>query len=333
MALDLGIDLGTSRTRICEGENGIVLDEPSLVIKSDADDKIVAIGEEASDMIGRTPEGVSAITPIRGGAITGFYATASMLKYFVKKIAGSPFARVRAVISVPCGINEVERRAVYEAANEAGINETVLVDAPLAAAVGCGIDTAAPRGSMVVSIGAGVCEAAVISLNGIVVSKTIKTAGVTFDNAIIQHIKKQYNMVIGDSVAEGIKISIGSVYSGITSEIVDINGRDMVSGLPKTAKISTDEIRICLTEYADTIVETVRATLEETPPELASDVMQSGIVLTGGGSLLRGLGRQINVQTEIPVYMSENPVECTAIGAGKSLERLIEKNKKSFFSK
>ncbi len=326
MAIDLGIDMGTASTLIYEGEKGIVLNEPSLVIKNDADGRIVAVGDAANDMMGRTPEGVSSVSPIKSGAITGFYAASAMLKYFVRKVTKSTFARVRAVITIPCGISDVERRAVLEAAHSVGIREVVLMEAPLAAAVGCGIDIGAARGSMVVDIGAGTCETAVVALGGIVVSKTIKTAGSTLDASIVQYVKKQDNMVIGDATAEGIKIGIGSVYTGIERESLEVNGRDMVTGLPKTAVVTTDEIRSCVNEYAEVILESVKATLEETPPELAADIIESGIVLTGGGAMLRGLGRMINVNTEIPVYIAENPVECTAVGAGKSIDFMLNKH-------
>lgn len=333
MSVDLGIDLGTASTLIYEEENGIVLNEPSLVIKNNTDDRIVAVGEEASDMMGRTPEGVSVVLPIKGGAITGFYAASAMLKYFVKDVVKNTFTRVRAAVSVPCGISDVERRAVYEAAHSAGIREVALIEAPLAAAVGCGVDIGAARGSVIVDIGAGTCETAVVSLGGIVVSNTVKTAGASFDSAIVQYVKRQYGIVIGDVTAEGIKISIGSVYSGIEKETVEVSGRDIVTGLPKTARVSTDEIRSCLTEYAEEIVESVKMTLEETPPELAADIIESGIVLTGGGAMLKGLGRLININTEIPVYIAENPIECTAIGAGKALDFLLTKRGKGILGR
>lgn len=323
MAVDLGIDLGTSRTLVYEKKEGLVLSEPSIVIKSTATGQIAAAGADANEMIGRTPEGVEAVAPIRAGAITGFNDTVAMLKYFVKKVAKNTLFRVRAVISVPCGISDVERRAVHEAARSAGIKEVVLIEAPLAAAIGCGIDIGAPHGSMVVDIGAGICEAAVVSLGGIVISHTIRTAGNNFDSAIIQYIKKQNNMVIGETTAESIKINLGAVYSGMETKTMEINGRDMMTGLPKTAQVTSDEIRACLTESADAIVDAVKVTLEKTPPELAADIMESGIVLTGGGALLRGLGRLININTEIPVFIAENPLECVAQGTGKSLDFML----------
>ena len=333
MAIDLGIDLGTSNTLIYTREDGIVLNEPSLVIKGNNDNRIVAIGEDASDMIGRTPEGVSAVAPINNGVITWFSAASEMLRHFVKKVSGSSFFGVRAVISIPCCISEVERRAVTEAASNAGIRDMVLMEAPLAAASGCGVDIAAPHGSMVVDIGAGICEAAVISLGGIVVSKTSRTAGNSFDNAIVQYMKKENGVVIGESTAENIKISIGSVYSGLENEKIEVKGRDMASGLPKSAALSADEVRSCLSEYAEVIVDMVKVTLENTPPELAADIMESGIVLTGGGAMLKGLGRLININTEIPVYIAENPLECVAIGTGKALDYAMENKKLGFFRK
>ncbi len=323
MAVDLGIDLGTSRTLIYEKKEGIVLSEPSMVIKSSATGQIAAAGADANEMIGRTPEGVTAVAPIRDGVITGFNDTVAMLRYFVKKVAKNTLFRIRAVIGVPCGISEVERRAVHEAARSAGVKEVVLIEAPLAAAIGCGVDIGAPHGSMVVDIGAGISEAAVVSLGGIVISHTIRTAGGSFDAAIIQHIKKQNNMVIGEATAESIKINLGAVYSGMETKTMEVNGRDMMTGLPKSAIVTSDEIRSCLSEPAEAIVDAVKVTLEKTPPELAADIMESGIVLTGGGAMLRGLGRLININTEIPVFIAENPLDCVAQGTGKSLDFML----------
>ena len=324
MAVDLGIDLGTSTTLICNDSGEVLLNEPSLVIRSDTSGQAVAIGSAASDMIGRTPEGVSAIRPVQGGAITAYSATAAMLKYFVKKASGGTFSRVRAVMSVPCGISEVERRAAYEAAQAAGIRDVVLIEAPLAAAAGCGVDIGAPMGYMVVNIGAGICEAAVVSLGGIVVSHSVRTAGTSFDSAIVQYVKKQYGTVIGDSTAESIKISIGSVYAGIESERLEVNGRDMMSA---------SEIRPSLTETADAIVDAVKITLEKTPPELAADILKNGIVLTGGGAMLRGFGRLINISTEIPVYIADNPIECVASGAGRAVDFMMNRKGKGIFGR
>lgn len=333
MAVDFGIDLGTATTVICNTEGEVLLNEPTLVIKSITNDQVVAIGEEASEMLGRTPEGVVEVAPIRGGAVTGYNATVSLLKTFMKRVNKGGFAGARAVIAVPCGISDVERRAVNEAAHNAGIKSVALIEAPLAAAAGCGVDVGAPHGSMVVNIGAGICEAAVVSLGGIVVSHSIRTAGTSFDSAIIQYVKKQHNVAIGESTAEGIKISIGSVYSGIDNERVEVSGRDMVTGLPKTAKVTTDEIRGCIAETAEAIVDAVRVTLEQTPPELAADIIESGIVLTGGGAMLRGLGRLININTEIPVYIAENPIECVAVGAAKAADYMLNSRVRGIFGR
>ena len=333
MAIDLGIDLGTSSTLIYAADEGIVLNEPSLVIKGNADGRIVATGDDARDMMGRTPEGVSEIFPIRGGAITWFNAASYMLKCFIKDVVRSSFSRVRAVITIPCGLTEVERRAVLEAARYAGIRDVALMEAPLAAASGCGVDIGAPHGTMVVDVGAGICEAAVVSLGGIVVSRTSRTAGESFDNAIMQYVKKENNIVIGEGTAENIKISIGSVLPGLDSESVEVNGRDIVTGLPKSAMLTSDEVRGCLTELTDGIVDMVKVTLENTPPELAADVMESGIVLSGGGARLKGLGRLINIETDIPVYIAENPIECVAVGAGKAVEFLLDNKTGGIFGR
>lgn len=333
MAVEIGIDLGTSSTLICNEKGEVLVNEPSLVIKDNNDDKIVAIGSDASEMIGRTPEGVSAISPVRGGAITGYNASVAMLKYFIKKVDTGSLTRVRAVMAVPCGISEVERRAAAEAAHGAGIKDVCLIEAPLAAAAGCGVEIGEPKGCMVVNIGAGICEAAVVSLGGIVESHSIRTAGASFDNGIVQYVKRKYNTVIGDSTAEALKISIGSVYTGIENETMEVNGRDMVSGLPKTASISGSELRTVLTETADSILDAVKITLEKTPPELAADIMKSGIVLTGGGAMLRGLGRYINVNTEIPVYIAENPIDCVAAGAGRAVDFMFNMRGRGIFGR
>ncbi len=319
MAVDLGIDLGTANTLICDKKDGIILNEPSMVVKSKKNDQVLAIGIEASDMIGRTPDGVQALRPIRNGVITSFQGTVELLKHLIKKTAKNTLFRVRVIICVPCKITEVERRAMMEAARVAGAKEAYLLEQPLAAAIGCGVDITEPHGNMVVNVGAGITEVAVISLGGIVESHAVRVAGETFDNDIVQYVKRKYSISIGDSTAEQIKCKIGSVYYHKDNEKMEMLGRDMVSGLPKTGTISTEEVREALRESAETIVDAVKLTLEKTPPELASDIMESGIVLSGGGAMLKGLGRLINVSTEIPVYIAENPLECAAVGAGKSL--------------
>lgn len=324
MAVDLGIDLGTSNTIVYDKKEGIVLNEPSMVVRSKKNGQILAIGSDASDMIGRTPDGVEALRPIRNGVITSFNGTVALLKHFIKKVAGNTFFRVRVVICVPCKITDVERRAMIEAARTAGAKEVYLIEQPLAAAIGCGIDISQPHGSMVVNVGAGITEVAVISLGGIVESHAIRRAGESFDNDIVQYVKRKYNISIGDATAEQIKCNIGSVYYHKDNERVEMMGRDMVTGLPKTGSISAEEVREALKEGAEAIVDAVKVTLEKTPPELASDIMESGIVLSGGGAMLKGLGRLINVSTEIPVFIAENPLDCVAVGTGKSLDFMME---------
>ncbi len=324
MAVDIGIDLGTANTLIYDKRRGIVLNEPSMVIRSKKNQQLLAIGEEASDMLGRTPDGVQAIRPIRNGVITSFQGTVAMLKHFIKKTVSNSFFRVRTIICVPCGITEVERRAVTEAARNAGAREVYLVRQPLAAAIGCGAPVAEPHGTMLVTVGAGVTEVAVISLGGIVVSHTVRTAGEAFDNAIIQYIKRKYNILAGAVTAEQLKCSIGTVYYQKERERSEINGLDLLSGLPKTVTVNSEELREAMQECADEVIDAVKQTLEQTPPELAADIVESGIILAGGGAKLRGLGRLISVNVDIPVYIAEEPMECAAIGTGKNLDFMAE---------
>ncbi len=322
--MDIGIDLGTANTLIYEKKQGIILNEPSIAVRNKKTRQYVAIGADASDMMGRTPEVSQAVRPIRHGVITSFQGTVALLRHFIKKAVENNFFRVRTVICVPCGITEVERRAVTEAARGAGAKEIFLVEQPLAAAIGCGVAVEEPRGSMLVNVGAGVTEIAVISLGGIVVSHTIRTAGEAFDNAIVQYVKRKQNMSIGDVTAEQIKCSIGSVYHQKEVERAEMKGRDLLSGLPKTAIITSSEVREALQEPAEEIIDAIKVTLEKTPPELASDIVESGIILTGGGAKLKGLGRLINMSVDIPVYIAEEPMECVAIGAGKFLDLMNE---------
>lgn len=324
MAVDIGIDLGTANTLIYDKRRGIVLNEPSVVIRSKKNQQFLAIGEEASDMLGRTPDGVQAIRPIRNGVITSFQGTVAMLKHFIKKTVSNSFFRVRTIICVPCGITEVERRAVTEAARNAGAREVYLVRQPLAAAIGCGAPVAEPHGTMLVTVGAGVTEVAVISLGGIVVSHTVRTAGEAFDNAIIQYIKRKYNIMAGALAAEQLKCSIGTVYYQKEREKAEINGLDLLSGLPKTVTVNSEELREAMQECADEVIDAVKQTLEQTPPELAADIVESGIILAGGGAKLRGLGRLISVNVDIPVYIAEEPTECAVIGTGKNLDFMAE---------
>lgn len=328
MPIDLGIDLGTANTLVYEKKGGIVLNEPSMVVRSKKNGQTLAIGNDASDMMGRTPDGVQALRPIRNGVITSYQGTVALLKYLIKKAAANSFSRVRAVICVPCSITEVERRAVTEAAQTAGAREVYLIEEPLAAAIGCGIEISEPHGSMIVNVGAGITEVAVVSLGGIVVSHSARVGGEAFDNAIVQYVKKKYNISIGDQAAEQIKCEIGTVYYSKENETMELSGRDMMTGLPKTVRITSEEVREALSETADSIVDAVKMALENTPPELASDIMESGIVLAGGGAKIRGLGRLIHVETDIPVYIAEDPLQCVAVGAGKSLDFLMEMSRR-----
>ena len=321
MAFDLGIDMGSSHTRIYLKKHGLVVDEPSLVIVNNSG-QAIAIGDDASEMIGRTPDGVEAIRPVRNGVITSFQATVAMLKHFIKKAAGNPFLKVRVVIGVPSGITEVERRAVEEAVKNAGAKDVYMIEEPLAAALGCGVDLTEPKGTMIADVGAGVTEVAVVSLGGIVVSQSVRIAGETFDNDIVQYVKKNFNMVVGDVTAENLKMAVGAAIPFKNSDIGEMKGRDSVSGLPKTIAMTSNEISEALTDSVNSIVDVIKSTLEKTPPELAADILQTGIILTGGGARLRGLGKLIQVKTEIPVYIAEEPMECAAIGAGKSLENM-----------
>ncbi len=328
MSIDLGIDLGTANTLVYEKKSGIVVNEPSMVVRSKKTGQILAIGNEASDMMGRTPDGVQAIKPIRNGVITSFQGTVALLKHFIKKAAKNTLVRVRVVICVPCSVTEVERRAVTEAARSAGARDVYLIEAPLAAAIGSGIDISEPHGSMIVNVGAGISEVASISLGGIVESHSVRTAGDMFDNAIIQYVKRKYNMSIGDMTAEQVKCEIGSAYFHKDNVRAEMSGRDLLTGLPKTTGITGKEVREALCDLAEEIVDAVKITLEKTPPELASDIMESGIVLVGGGAKLRGLGRLINVNTDIPVFIAEDPMESIAVGAGKSLDYLMEMSRR-----
>ena len=322
--MDIGIDLGTANTLIYEKKQGIILNEPSMVVKNKKTGQYIAIGADASDMLGKTPDGTQVVRPIRNGVINSYQGAVALLKHLIKKAVGNNAFRVRTMICIPCGITEVERRAVTEAAQNAGAKEVYLVEQPLAAAIGCGVPVKEPKGSMIVNVGAGVTEVAVVSLGGIVVSHTIRTAGEAFDNAIMQYAKRRYNVSIGDVTAEQVKCSIGSVYVQKELGREEVMGRDMVSGLPKTIAIAPTEIREPLRECADLIVDAIKVTLEETPPELAADIMDSGIVLSGGGAMLRGLGKMINMSVDVPVYIAEEPLECVAIGAGKAIDFMEE---------
>ena len=322
---DMGIDLGTANTLVHVKGKGIVLREPSVVaIKSD-NGEVLAVGEEAKRMIGRTPGSIIAIRPMKDGVIADFDVTQAMLKYFIRKAMNSKssMVRPRVVVGVPSGVTEVEKRAVIDAAQQAGAREAYLIEEPMAAAIGAGLPVEEATGSMVVDIGGGTTEIAVISLGGIVTSCSIRIGGDEMDSSIIQHIKREYNLMIGERTAEDIKINIGSaIVSSTGDKTMDIRGRDLVSGLPKTLTIHASEIREALSEPIFKIIDAVKSTLEKTPPELAADVMDHGIVMTGGGSLLTNLDKLLSHETGMPVLVSDDALSCVGEGTGRSLENI-----------
>lgn len=322
MAYEIGIDLGTANTIIYLRGKGIVVNEPTVVAVNRANGKVLSIGKEAGDMLGRTPVDICAVTPIKEGVIANFDVTVAMLKYFIKKAIHSSFLKPKAVVCVPSHITDVEKRAVRDAVLAAGVKEVYLVEKSMAAAIGAGISVNAPVGSMVVDIGGGTTEIAVVSLGGIVATQSLKIASHSFDNDIIQFMKKNHNLVIGNITAEEVKKEIGSACALKEELSMEIKGRDQVSGLPRLATVTSAEIREAIRESLASIIDGIKAVLEKTPPELAADIFESGIVLTGGGALLKGLGKLINAHTEIPIFMAEMPLECVAIGAGKTLEEV-----------
>jgi rod shape-determining protein MreB and related proteins len=321
---DMGIDLGTANTLVYIKGKGIILREPSVVaIRNDSTKQVLAVGDEAKEMIGRTPGNIVAIRPLKDGVIADFDVTQNMLKSFIKKITNnSSFVRPRIVVCFPSGVTEVEKRAIEEATKQAGAREVYLMEEPMAAAVGAGLPVNEPTGSMVVDIGGGTTEVAIISLGGIVTSKSLRVAGDELDQSIVSYIKKEYNLMIGERTAEQIKVQIGSAFPADEEKTMDIKGRDLVSGLPKVTTISSAEIREALKEPVASIIDSIKSTLEKTPPELAADVMDKGIMLTGGGALLQGLDKLINQETHMPVHIAENPLDCVAIGAGKALDQI-----------
>lgn len=320
---DMGIDLGTANTLVHVKGKGIVLREPSVVAIQRDTGEVLAVGEEAKQMIGRTPGNIIAIRPLKDGVIADFDVTQAMLKYFIRKaIDTKSFIRPRVVVGVPSGVTEVEKRAVIDATIQAGAREAYLIEEPMAAAIGAGLPVHEPTGNMVVDIGGGTTEVAVISLGGIVTSRSIRIGGDELDEAIIQYIKRTYNLMIGERTAEEVKISIGSAIPPVVDESLDIRGRDLVTGLPKTLTIRATEIQRALNEPVFGIIEAVKVTLEKTPPELASDIMDRGIVMTGGGSLLRGLDTLLNKETGMPVHIAEDALSCVAIGTGRALDTL-----------
>ncbi|MTV48048.1 MreB/Mrl family cell shape determining protein [Heliobacillus mobilis] len=324
---DLGIDLGTANTLVHLKGRGIILREPSVVAIQRDTSSVMAVGEEAKQMIGRTPGNITAIRPMKDGVIADFDVTMAMLKYFIRKALQSTnfLTRVRVVVCVPCGVTAVEERAVKEAALQAGAREAYLIEEPMAAAIGAGLPVHEPTGNMIVDIGGGTTEVAVISLGGIVTSKSIRIAGDEMDDAITAYIKRQYNLAIGERTAEEIKITLGSAYLDRSEELkqtMDVRGRDLVSGLPKTIHVTAEEVQHALSEPVTAIVDAIKVCLEKTPPELAADLMEHGIVMAGGGSLLRGLDRLVSLQTGMPVYLADEPLSAVALGTGRVLENI-----------
>jgi rod shape-determining protein MreB len=321
---DMGIDLGTANTLVYVKGQGIVLSEPSVVaINKDRNDEVQAVGNDAKSMIGRTPGNIIAIRPMKDGVIADFEITEQMLRYFMRKVHNrKQLVTPRVAISVPSGITSVEQRAVTESARNAGAKQVYIIEEPMAAAIGAGLPVQEPQGCMVVDIGGGTTEVAVISLGGIVFSKSVKVAGDEMDQAIIQHLKRTYNMMVGERTAEDIKVNLGSVFPLKEEMEMQVKGRDQVMGLPKILTITSEEIRESLKEPASAIVDAVRVTLERTPPELSADIVDRGVVLAGGGALLRGLDQLLAKETGLHVTVAEDPLTAVVIGTGKYLEEL-----------
>lgn len=320
---DLGIDLGTANTLVYVKGKEIVTREPSVVAIQMSTKQVLAVGEDAKKMIGRTPGDIVAIRPLRDGVIADFNVTQSMLKHFIKKAYKKrSLFQPRVVVCVPSGVTEVEKRAVEEASIHAGAKDAYLIEEPMAAAIGAGLPVHEPTGSLIVDIGGGTTEVAVISLGGIVTSKSIRVGGDEFDESIVNYVKKQYNLMIGERTAEEVKISIGSADKNSEVKIMEIRGRDLVTGLPKTMEISSQEIYEAMEEPINNIIDAIKSTLEKTPPELAADIIEKGIMLTGGGALLKGIDTVIIQETGMPVNIAENALDCVAIGTGMALDNI-----------
>jgi rod shape-determining protein MreB and related proteins len=321
---DMAVDLGTANTLVYVKGEGIVLNEPSIVAIHQADNTVLAVGKEAKAMLGRTPGNIVAIRPLKDGVIADFDVTEKMLGYFIRRVhKRRALVRPRIVIGVPSGITQVEKRAVRDSAMQAGAREVYLIEEPMAAAIGAGMPITEPGGNMIVDIGGGTTEVAVISLSGIVYSRSVRIAGDEMDEAIVQYIRKNYNLLVGERRAEEIKIKLGSAYP-IEGDrrTVDVKGRDLIDGIPKTIVIGDDEIRESLREPIMTIVDAVRTALERTPPELAADIVDKGIVVTGGGALLKGLDLLLRQETNLPITIADDPLSCVALGTGKVLDEL-----------
>ena len=320
---EVGIDLGTANVLVYIQGKGIVLDEPSVVAINKDNKEILAVGEDARQMLGRTPGNIVAVRPLRDGVISDYDITERMLKYFIRKACGtSRFFRPRIMVCVPSGVTEVEKRAVSEAATQAGGKSVFLMEEPIAAAIGAGLDITRPDGVMVIDIGGGTTDIAVISLGGIVASTSVKVAGDKFDEAIVKYMRREHKLYIGERTAEDLKISIGTAYPRHEIATRECRGRDLVTGLPKSITITSEEMMEALDEPLKIISEAVHSVLERTPPEIAADISDSGIVITGGGALLYGFDKRIEARTNIPVRIAENPMSCVAIGTGKALKSI-----------
>ncbi len=318
---DIGIDLGTANTLVCIKGKGIIMREPSVVAVDVRNQMVRAVGFEAKEMIGRTPGSIVAVRPLKDGVIADFDVTARMLKRFIRDaLKGSFISRARIIICIPSGVTEVESRAVYDAAHTAGAREIDLIEEPMAAAIGAGLPVWDATGSMIVDIGGGTSEVAIISLGDIVTSQSVRTAGDDFDEAIINYIRRKHNLLIGERTAEEIKIAIGSAWEYEDEGNMEIKGRNLIDGLPKNVTITAAEVREALYEPLHKIIDAIRSTLENTPPELAADIIDRGITLTGGGALLRGIDTLINEETAIPVHIADNPLDCVVEGTQKRLE-------------
>jgi rod shape-determining protein MreB and related proteins len=319
---DIGIDLGTANTLVYVKDQGIVLREPSVVAVRAGTSQVLAVGDEAKRMLGRTPGNIVAVRPLKDGVIADFEMTEAMLRHFITKVHNRKWVRPRVVIAVPSGITEVEKRAVKESAAHAGAREVYLIEEPMAAAIGVGLPVQDAAGNMIIDIGGGTTEVALISLSGIVFSRSVRVAGDELDEAIAGYMKRAYNLLIGERTAEEIKIKIGSAYSMEKETSMEVKGRDLVAGLPKTLTITSQEVREALLEPISTIVESVRVTLERCPPELSADLVDRGLILAGGGALLRGLDRLLQEETGLPVHVAEDPLSAVAEGTGRALSEI-----------
>src|SRR5437588_5752161 len=317
---DMAVDLGTANTLVYVRGRGIVLSEPSVVAIDQRTGEVHAVGVEAKRMLGRTPGTISAIRPLKDGVIADFDVTEQMLRHFIQKVHQHRFAHPRVVVCVPSGVTGVERRAVEEATLSAGARQAYLIEEPMAAAIGAGLPVGEPTGNMILDIGGGTTEVAVIALGGIVVSQSLRVGGDEMDEAIINHVKREYKLLIGQQTAEEIKLEIGSAF-GMREEVqAEVRGRDLLTGLPKTIILSSDEVRHALEEPISQIIDAIKTTLDKTPPELAADIMDRGVVLAGGGALLHGFDERLRHETQMPVHLAESPLTCVAVGSGRSLE-------------